>query len=511
MDFVLYVVISEHFNLNRYRKGIMNITPKISVVFPLCKTSLPLVKEAIDSVLQQTFRDFELLIVCNGVDSNFLSEIQRLTKLDNRVRILELPVADLVKALNFGVQEAKGKYIARQDGDDISCLNRFAVQWDYMEMHPELAFSSSFALLLNIQGDIIEHQKRPVGVENIANFLAYKDSCVVHGGAILRADVIKQHLYSLESYAAFAEDYDLWLRLMFEHNQLGDNIPEYLYKYRVNPRSSTWISANRITQRNNVKLLKQKYRALALQWFARRKEYKYQNRTFNENDLPWLHCVSILKQLWNKCEEENIPYNIDGLDNKSHTWKPRFWEYSFAYKSTRPKGTVLDAGSGFSLFPAMLAKKGLKVYSIDLSFQDKRASQAARLGLDIQADQGSFFSLPYTNEFFDVVYCISCLEHIKDYKNVALALKEFRRVLKPGGKLFVTVDYHKGFIDFGQAGWKWSEHTRYYNWHMILEKIVKPSGMKLIDSRELVDSTDWSRPPLYNHYTFAAFTLVKEG
>ena len=485
--------------------------PKISVVLPLYETPIQLVKESINSILKQTFKDLELLVICNGVTKTFLTWLKKFTKLDDRVRILELPVANLVNALNLGIKEAKGKYIARQDGDDISCLDRLTVQWNYMETHPELAFCSTFTILLDVKGAFMQRQTRPTGIDAIVQFLAYKDSCFVHGAVMIQSEIIKSNLYSTDFSARFMEDYELWMRLVIGQKRLADNIPEYLYKYRVNPESSTANSSSRVIQRRNVTDLQKHYRVAAQNWQRTKKQSKCRNKTFNEADLCYFSCVPILQKLRSRCEEESIPYNIDGLDNKSHTWKPRFWEYSFAYESTQPKGVVLDAGSGFSLFPAMLAKKELKVYSIDLNFQDKRVYQASRLDLNIQADRGSFFSLPYTNGFFDVVYCISCLEHIKDYKNVALALKEFKRVLKPGGKLFITVDYHKGFIDYGQAGWKWSEYTRYYNWHMILEKIIKPSGMELVDSRELVDSTNWSCPPLYGHYTFAAFTLEKKG
>src|SRR3989339_1903405 len=107
--------------------------PKISIVMPVynCEGFL---RDAIDSVLKQTFTDFELIIVNDASTDNTLSIIKSYD--DLRIALINRGKLGLTRALNAGIATARGRYIARMDGDDISLPNRFQKQYDFLEKNP---------------------------------------------------------------------------------------------------------------------------------------------------------------------------------------------------------------------------------------------------------------------------------------------------------------------------------------------------------------------------------------
>ena len=469
-------------------------TPKISVILPIYKKELRYLREAIDSILNQSYHDFELLLVLNGTPPDILAEMEKYAERDKRVKILYMEEANLVNALNHGIEQSKGKYIARQDGDDLSDLNRFMVQVDYLEKHPDISFIGSSAKLIDKDGSYLRMCPQARGMAKINKLLQYNNA-FTHGSVMIRADILKDNHYSTSKNHLHIEDLELWKRLIAQGHK-ADNLALPLYTYRCADGVCRNSEQAKIQNQNRLNLVKKK----AI------------NKTYSEEDLEeFSNYTMTLLRTKEVCEEKNIPYNIDGMDN-SETWKPRFWEYSHAVNCTAVKkgDRVLDAGSGYSLFPVLLARLGCHVHSLDLNYQEERACLAAKLNLDIQADRGSFLKLPYPDSYFDKVFCISCIEHLQDLSHVKKAMSEFRRVLKRKGLLFLTVDYHKDYIEYGKAGWKWSSHTRFYNWQNILEKIVYPSNMELVGNNNIYDMTDWDNPPLYGNYTFASILLRKD-
>ena len=108
---------------------------KISVVAPVYNVPIPILKEAVESVLNQTFRDFEFIIVDDGASEECGNYLESLT--DERVRIIHnLENLGTTKSLNIGFRAAQGKYIARMDADDVCMPERFQRQFDFMERHP---------------------------------------------------------------------------------------------------------------------------------------------------------------------------------------------------------------------------------------------------------------------------------------------------------------------------------------------------------------------------------------
>ena len=134
----------ETFNISKQPAGFDSVqtSPVISIVMPTYNTPLEYLKESVESVLKQTFADFELLVVDDGsTEMQGVEWIQTLK--DRRVRLIRCP-HDFIDSLNRGIAESKGRYIARMDADDLMLPNRLQVQYDFMEEHPEIDICGSW-------------------------------------------------------------------------------------------------------------------------------------------------------------------------------------------------------------------------------------------------------------------------------------------------------------------------------------------------------------------------------
>lgn len=112
----------------------MEKSPNISICIPMYNAAR-FIKDCIDSVLSQSFQDFELLIVDDGSTDNSCAIVNSVR--DNRIRLIRNQ-HDYVGSLNMLLDEAKGKYIARMDADDVMYPNRLSIQYEYMENHPDI-------------------------------------------------------------------------------------------------------------------------------------------------------------------------------------------------------------------------------------------------------------------------------------------------------------------------------------------------------------------------------------
>ena len=120
----------------------MQFEKPISVVMPVFNTPVSFLREAVDSIINQTFKDFEFIIIddgCTGSCSEYLESLS-----DPRIRIIHNERnLGITKSLNIGLREARGKYIARMDDDDISIPIRFEKQFAFMESNPDIILCGS--------------------------------------------------------------------------------------------------------------------------------------------------------------------------------------------------------------------------------------------------------------------------------------------------------------------------------------------------------------------------------
>lgn len=185
-------------------------------------------EEAIESILNQTFSDFEFLIINDGSTDNSVKIIESFE--DSRIMLINNEKnLKLIASLNKGVSLAKGKYIARMDCDDISMPDRLEKEVKFLESNQEYGLVGTWYTVIDGEGVEKYNRSYPSNNELIKLFLSL--NCpLAHGSIMGKTELFKQNAYgSKEHYAV--EDYELWVR-MAKTTKIH-NIPEYLFKYRI--------------------------------------------------------------------------------------------------------------------------------------------------------------------------------------------------------------------------------------------------------------------------------------
>lgn len=207
--------------------------PKISVIMPFynCEKFLD---ESISSILNQTFSDFEFIII-NDASTDNSDEIIKKYLSDKRIiYIKNIENKWIVFNLNNAINIVKWEYIARMDGDDISSSNRFQKQLDFLEKNKNICLVWSFMELIDENWNKIWESKK-----NTESYKIKKDlflySQLNHNSIMIKAEILKKYKYREEFL--YCEDYDLRFRLIYSWIEAW-NIPENLLKYRIHPNSS---------------------------------------------------------------------------------------------------------------------------------------------------------------------------------------------------------------------------------------------------------------------------------
>ena len=189
-------------------------TPAISVILPVYDAAQTL-DEAIECIIDQTETDFELLLIDDGSTDDSRDIIESWAKIDSRIRPFYLSHNGIVNALNTGLDEAQGRYIARMDADDISLPNRLRLQRNFLDAHPETGLVAG---LVDHYGD----QQKNAGYYHYINWInkqiTYDDillhhfieSPLAHPSVMFRRECVEQ--YGGYRDGNFPEDYELWLR-----------------------------------------------------------------------------------------------------------------------------------------------------------------------------------------------------------------------------------------------------------------------------------------------------------
>ncbi len=190
------------------------MAPKISVILPVWNAGDTL-EPAIKSILGQTEEDFELVIVDDGSDDASDNIIARHAAADGRVRPVFIPHSGIVTALNIGLSQARGRYIARMDADDLSHPSRLEKQASYLDRNPDTGLVSC---LVEHLGDHKEKAGYAHYVDWINSLTSHEEiylnrfveSPLAHPSVMIRRELIDTH----GSYrdGSFPEDYELWLR-----------------------------------------------------------------------------------------------------------------------------------------------------------------------------------------------------------------------------------------------------------------------------------------------------------
>lgn len=234
--------------------------PLISVILPVYNAERYL-GEAIESILVQSLRDFELIAIDDGSKDRSRTLLEKIAVTDQRVRVISRPNTGIVGALNDGLAAARGEFIARMDADDWVTAQRFEKQVAFLRQHQNCVCVGSYFNYMDADGALIKWNPRETDHNAIERALLSGD-----GGALIhpvimarRAAIVQAGGYRVE--AQWVEDLDLYLRLA----RIGElsNVPEVLLHYRYHTQSVNF-TRNEGRHQRKLWVLEQAYLARGL-------------------------------------------------------------------------------------------------------------------------------------------------------------------------------------------------------------------------------------------------------
>lgn len=215
------------------------------------------ISASIQSVLNQTFTDYEFLIVEDASTDQSREIIS--TFADSRIRVIQLERNEhICVALNAGLQQAQGKYIARIDSDDCWKADKLEKQITYMEDHPECGASFTWVDVVDENDRLLSEEEsgfvKLFRVENrtreqwISHFY-FEGSCLCHPSAVMRTEIVRQ-LGGYRNALVQIQDFDLWIRIVKQHDI--HVFTEPLMYYRHCPQGGNVSAVNKTTQRRTI-------------------------------------------------------------------------------------------------------------------------------------------------------------------------------------------------------------------------------------------------------------------
>ena len=260
--------------------------------------------QAIESILMQSFTDFEFIIINDASTDQTNTKIfsfrdKRIKYIENKNRL------GLTRSLNLGLKIARGTYIARMDADDVSFVDRFKIQYDYLEKNKNIVLTGSW---IEFFGEYKEEKtiwECPQNHYAIKYFLSFCNQLAHSSIFFRRQDII--NIGGYDNKYEYAQDYDLYARLI-KNNYLLNNIGQVLVKYRVHNESRSFSHNERQKQVENADKIQFDYLNEIIG--ASRREFSIFKRV-GEDNLTLIELYTIF-QLYRRL------YRIFKCDNKIH-------------------------------------------------------------------------------------------------------------------------------------------------------------------------------------------------
>ena len=195
----------------------MNVCPRVSIIMPAYNAS-DFIREAVDSILAQTFRDFELIILNDGSTDDTQTIVESYD--DERIRLVNKVNSGVASTLNEGLKLAKGEFIWRHDADDISLPQKLERQIQFMEEHPEFDLCATQVAFMTERGKVAWDKRQPKTAwfqEQPFREVFFEDfspySPVTHGTTLFRTELLAITPEYREAFIT-SEDIDMWLRFL---------------------------------------------------------------------------------------------------------------------------------------------------------------------------------------------------------------------------------------------------------------------------------------------------------
>jgi len=205
-------------------------------------------RQAIESILNQTFKDFEFIIINDDSTDSSLEIIQSCT--DPRIKLINNQTnLGLTKSLNIGIKQAQGKYIARLDADDISLTNRLAEQYEYLKKHPDITIIGSDVELIDENNKTICQRQLIHNPDQIKFGLIFYNQ-LMHSSIFFKKSAVEQIGGYNENFK-YTQDYELYSRLSKKYKI--SNLNQILIKHRTHSQSISQSKKTQQIQENNTK------------------------------------------------------------------------------------------------------------------------------------------------------------------------------------------------------------------------------------------------------------------
>ena len=214
---------------------------KISVIMTIYNVENYL-KESLKSLRNQTYQDFEIIIINDGSKDKTVQIVEEFIKINRDLSISFFNFQDNKKIpirANFAIDNAIGEYIAIQDGDDISLPHRFAAEVDLLDKRKDIFAVGTNAITIDKDGNVIGDMVRPQLHKDIVKKVKSFTNSIINPSAMFRRkDFYEIGKYTLDKEIYLVQDYELWTRAILK-GYLLYNIQQQLVKYRVNPIGNT--------------------------------------------------------------------------------------------------------------------------------------------------------------------------------------------------------------------------------------------------------------------------------
>lgn len=210
-------------------------------------------KNSIESILNQSYKEFEFIIIDDGSTDNSLEIIKEYAKRDKRIKVIKNPLnIGLTKSLNKGIRIAQGEFIARQDAHDFSLPHRLEKQLKFLQKNSDYAFCGSNIIVKQNK----EFSLKFFELDEIRKNLIIKN-CFMHSTIFLRRKIYEKYGLYNQKYI-YAQDYELWCRLIYKYHLKAKNLNEKLVVMNV-PLKFLMAEKKYLIQRKNIIKTKLKY------------------------------------------------------------------------------------------------------------------------------------------------------------------------------------------------------------------------------------------------------------
>ena len=213
----------------------------VSIILP-CYNATDYIDEAIGSLINQSYKSIEIIAIDDcSIDDTWI-KLQKAANKHKNIRIFRNEKnLKLIKNLNKAIDLCKGEFIARMDSDDISDLSRIEKQMELITENENIDLVSVFPKMIDSNGNYHSGQKFFQATSTgSAKFIALFQAPILHAGILIKSSILKKERYFYSKEYQHIEDYELWIRLLYERNIELKVIPKVLYSYRINLSSVSY-------------------------------------------------------------------------------------------------------------------------------------------------------------------------------------------------------------------------------------------------------------------------------